>query len=162
MASTSSTERLKQKKNMILFQSSQKNKYDKKQRDGYENVLALNNGELVFHEEKPESPWCNSTSPELFIFKFIPNDSSIPIESWLNYLPIININNSFSFEVDVSKLSHYLIVRVRCTILRDDSPIDGISFYETVTKYNEETTSLQIVQFGNIPLSRQGFQFKNK
>jgi surface protein len=160
-----SSERLKQKRNALLYYNSQETKYDKKQLRSYEQKHSLFEGETVFHEECPDVPWCGSTSPDLFIFRFMLKNAALPISSVLQFVPIINREGSFKLETDVTKESNYLIIRVRGILLRTDSACDGISFYDIESPLtpilNNAVSGLEIIQFGNIPLSRQGSQFRD-
>lgn len=161
------SDRLKEKKNVLLYNVAQETKYEKKQLRSYEQKQSIDQGETTFHEECPDVPWCGSTSPDLFIFKVMMNDPTVPITTILQYLPIINRERSFKIQSNVTKESNYLVIRVRCTILRTDSLCDGISFYDigfngvkNTYIFNNFVTGLEIIQFGNVPLSRQGSQFK--
>jgi len=166
--SYSFSDRLKKKRNVLLYNAAQETKYEKKKRSSYEQMRSIDQGETVFHEECPDVPWCGSTSPDLFIFKVMMNVPTTPITTILQYLPIINREGSFNIESNVTKESNYLVIRVRCTILRTDSLCDGISFYDVGFNgvkntyiFNNFTTGLEIIQFGKVPLSRQGYQFKD-
>ena len=166
--SHSFSDRLKQKRNVLLYNAAQETKYNKKQRSSYEQMRSIDQGETTFHEECPDVPWCGSTSPDLFIFKVMMNDPYLPITLILQYIPIINRENSFKIESNATKESNYLVIRVRCTILKTDSLCDGISFYDIGSTgapysyvFNNFVSGLEIIQFGNVPLSRQGSQFKD-
>lgn len=162
--SYSFSDRLKKKRNVLLYNAAQETKYEKKQRSSYEQMRSIDQGETVFHEECPDVPWCGSTSPDLFIFKVMMNDPTQYLDL-LQHLPIINREGSFQLETNLTLESNYVVVRVRCIILRTDSLCDGISFYDIgsstqLTNYYNTQSQLEIIQFGNIPLSRQGSQFR--
>ncbi len=96
-----------------------------------------------------------------FIFKFILNNPSTTNSTILDNLPIIT-NNILTLTSVIRLVGSYTVVNI--TAPPTDTSLDGISFYNgTNTKslfFNNNTTAFEIVQFGSIPLSRNGSQFR--
>ena len=85
------------------------------------------------------------------------------------YIPIINTGNSFVYTptiiyVDNLDGTYFVTVSISYTYTENDSLVDGLSFNSNscVFFYNNYTIqTFTITQFGNIPLSRAGYQFYN-
>lgn len=153
---STSSEHIYQKRNFILYTQ---NVHDLTN----EERLQISNHEFnVLCPMRPYPPL--PPLSETFIYRFKWNKQYVPI---MNYLPIINRDNSFYLTVSTLVENGYTVVSIRAIILHTDSLQDGISFYDPLSTiqvrdvFNDMNAVPEIIQFGNIPLSRTGNQFTN-
>lgn len=109
----------------------------------------------------------------IYSFNYTGTDEEVDFKQ---YIPIKNDNNSFNYiSIITPSLSKFVVVQI---IFTTDNVTgdDGLTFYIRDKKsppnvegnqpyiyefYNEFTSGLTIVQYGEIPLSNSGFQFAN-
>ena len=124
------------------------------------NVLFYDN----FNYGSPLSPGNRPTfnpSPG-FIYSF--NYTGTDSPNFLDYLPIINANGSFTIigtPKITTTLAKYVTVQMEFTFNEAPSTNDGLSFVNVNSFYSGSTTGLTIMKYNGIPLSRGGFQFYN-
>lgn len=97
-----------------------------------------------------------------FIYSF--NYTGTDSPNFLDYLPIINANGSFTIigtPKVTTTLAKNVTVQMEFTFNEAPSTNDGLSFVNVNSFYSGSTTGLTIMKFNGIPLSRGGFQFFN-
>jgi surface protein len=96
-----------------------------------------------------------------FVYSFIYAD--VETVNYADYLPIINENNSFTniSATITTNLSKTVTVYITFNFTDNGSATDGLSFNHLQDFYGPKCTSVNILKFGGIPLSRAGFQFYN-
>lgn len=96
-----------------------------------------------------------------FVYSFI--YTGLATVNYADYLPIINGNNSFTnltTKIESSP-SKTITVYIDFDYTDNGSATDGLSFNNVSTFYGQQCSVVNILKFGNIPLSRAGFQFFN-
>ena len=118
----------------------------------YEN-FADNSGPLT-------PPIFVSRAGLIYSFTYTGTDDTVNYE---NYIPIIINDNSFAITSTkiTTTLAKLVTVQIEFTFSDDGVTSNGLSFINVTDFYNLSTTGLTILQYGNIPLSREGFQFAN-
>ena len=118
----------------------------------YEN-FADNSGPLI-------PPTFISRAGLIYSFTY----TGIETVNYANFIPIINIDTNL-FKITSTKIKATLakLVTVQIEFTFSDNSVtgDGLSFINVTDFYNQHTVGLTILQYGNIPLSRSGFQFAN-
>jgi hypothetical protein len=98
-----------------------------------------------------------------FVYSFI--YTGLETVNYADYLPIINGNNSFTnitTRIDSSPSKEITVFITFDNFTDNGTTIDGLSFNNVQEFYGQNNCSLvNILKFGNIPLSRAGFQFYN-
>jgi surface protein len=81
-------------------------------------------------------------------------------------IPLLNIDSSLLYNVQVLEYYPSYTVKIRYTLLKQTSLFDGFTFYNnelpSISPYlwhNLNCTNVFIVSFGGMPLSRAGYQF---
>jgi len=96
-----------------------------------------------------------------FVYSFI--YTGLETVNYEDYLPIINGNNSFTNVATriESSPSKTITVYINFDYTDNGSATDGLSFNNVSTFYGQNCSLVNILKFGDIPLSRAGFQFFN-
>jgi len=96
-----------------------------------------------------------------FVYSFI--YTGLETVNYADYLPIINGNNSFTNVTTriESSPSKTITVYINFDYTDNGSASDGLSFNNVSTFYGQNCSLVNILKFGDIPLSRAGFQFFN-
>ena len=80
-------------------------------------------------------------------------------ESVLGYVPIQRSGNLIYNTSSSKEGNKYTVTVSLISFIDNTTTNDGITFADVLSFYNDVTTNLQILQFGDIPLSRGGNQF---
>jgi surface protein len=106
------------------------------------------------------TPTFNPVPGFIYSFNYTGTDSP----NFLDYLPIINANGSFTI-IGIPKvtttLANNVTVQMEFTFNEAPSTNDGLSFINVYPFYSGSTSGFTITKFNGIPLSRGGFQFFN-
>jgi surface protein len=98
-----------------------------------------------------------------FVYSFI--YTGLDTVDYEDYLPIINGNNSFTnitTSIESSPSKEITVYITFDSFTDNGTTIDGLSFNNVQVFYGQDNCSLvNILKFGDIPLSRAGFQFYN-
>jgi len=93
-------------------------------------------------------------------------NQTVTLSDIMNNIPLLNIDESFVYTVEVLEYFPSYTIKIRYTLLKQTSSYDGFSFYNPLLPnsspyiwYNLNCTNVSIVSFGGIPLSRSGYQF---
>lgn len=158
----SSSEQISRKKNTVLYKDeglhTSYSTYQLKQQltDGkahYSQTCSLSNCYTA--------PTLSGTLEYIIIV-----NNPIDVEDIIRYIPLLNIDSSFSYHVQVLEYYPSYTIKIRYTLLKQTSLYDGFSFYNPLLPtsspylwHNLNCSNVSIVSFGGIPLSRAGYQF---
>jgi surface protein len=98
-----------------------------------------------------------------FIYSFTYTGFDETLVNYENYIPIINNDSNFTITSTkiTTTLAKLVTLQIEFTFSDNGITKDGLSFINVSDFYNQLTLGLTILQYGNIPLSRDGFQFAN-
>ena len=123
----------------------------------YDNFATVATGPVLSPGNQPSF---NAVPGFIYSFNYTGTDTP----NFLDYLPIINANGSFTI-IGIPKITTTLAknvtVQMEFTFNETPSTNDGLSFVNVNSFYSSMTTGLTIMKYYNIPLSRGGFQFYN-
>ena len=126
----------------------------------YCNQRTANPSECInqFINVAPPTPTPTPLPPNTFIYSFNYSGSNLSTDV-SNNIPLIS-GNGLSYTYTYTNVSNLVTVIVAFTFIDTGSTNDGVYFYTYRNFYNTYTQNLQILQFGGIPLSRGGSQFR--
>lgn len=166
----SSSERMLRKRNMLLYKeekTSPTTRTYNKHSPIYQFRFQLTNGKTQLYSTCTNLKECTVIPYTSGIVEYvILVQQPITNQDILNHLPILNTNNSFTYTVQILDYYPSYTIKISYKFTNKDSSSDGLSFYNSqlpetsvYSWYNFNCTSVTILSFGDIPLSRAGHQF---
>lgn len=166
----SSSDRTRRKRNMLLYKEEQMhptNRVYNKHSPIYQFRFQLNQGKTQLYstctnlKECTIVPYASGTLEYIIMVL-----DTITVQDIINHIPLLNNNNSFVYTVQILDYYPSYTVKVSYKFINKESSSDGFSFYNSqipetsvYSWYNANCSSVTIVSFGDIPLSRAGHQF---
>ena len=166
----SSSDRTLRKRNMLLYKEEKLNPTTHtyhKHSPNYQFRFQLSNGKTNLYttctslKECLVVPYTSGTIEYIIMVNQLVTTQDI-----LNHLPIVNTDKSLVYAVQILDYYPSYTIKINYKFTNRESSWDGFSFYNVQTPalsvyawYNTYCTSVSIVSFGNIPLSRAGYQF---
>jgi surface protein len=97
----------------------------------------------------------NTINTKIFIYSF---DYVGTLPSSTNYIPLINTGNNLTYSTVVVQKGNTYTININYSFIDNNETLDGLSFVNVYSFYNN-TSNLTIIDFAQIPLSRDGRQF---
>ena len=164
--SNSSSDRLRHKRNLLLYKEEIRNPTTyRKDLPNYQFQRHMTDGKTQLYSLCTNLKECEelasiSGTVEIVILVTQP----ISHEDIRQHIPLLNTFNSFTYTVQILDYYPSYTIQIKYTFLNNNST-DGFSFYHTQSElavyswYNTYCSNVNITSFGNIPLSREGNQF---
>lgn len=158
----SSSEQISRKKNTVLY----KDEGLHSSYSTYQLKKQLTDGKTQFQKTCALTNCYTTPSLSGTLEYIIIVNNAVEIADIILNIPLLNIDSSFLYNVEVLEYYPSYTIKIRYTLLKQTSLFDGLSFYNpelpSASPYlwhNLNCSNVSIVSFGGIPLSRAGYQF---
>ena len=158
----SSSEQIARKKNMTVY----KDEGLRSSYSTYQLKQQITNGKNQQYQTCLIAPCYNTPILSGTLEYIIIVNKQVTLADIILNIPLINVDASFVYTVEVLEYFPSYTIKIRYTLLKQVSNYDGFTFYNNLLPtsspylwHNINCTNVSIVSFGGMPLSRAGYQF---